>query len=532
MFRPLSVNLGLRYAWSGQSLSSFIGVVAVAGLVLSVAVLLIVTSVMNGFEHELKERVLGVLPHITLRAVEPIRDWRDVLARRSSIQRRRRRAVHRRAGPRCQGGKVCGCYVHRHRSRIARSRIGCTPLPASGSFDALEAGRWGVVLGSAVASRLGAAVGDTVVAVLPEASVSLIGITPRQKRLTVVGIVNTQSELDGRAAYLAVSDASRLFRTGEGMVQGLEVRVSDVFMADNEAGRLIDVVGSDRFYAVSWTRTHGSLYRAIAFQRAVMFLLLSLLVGVAAFNLVSALVMIVNQRRSDVAVLRTMGSGSRTIAAAFLSLGLLIGIGGVGIGIGLGVLGSLLVQDGYAWVERTFSIEPDEPVLRHIPAIASCASAMSSGWVVSRCSCRLRARCIPRCARHRYVRPTFCGMSDTAIACRGVTKAFREGASVLPVLKGVDLDVARGERVGIVGRSGSGKSTLLHILGGLADADEGEVVVAGSNMSALGAGAARSFATVLSGSSISFTICCLSSPRSKTSRCRCCWAPAVDGEGG
>jgi lipoprotein-releasing system permease protein len=192
--------------------------------------------------------------------------------------------------------------------------------------------------------------------VLPEATMSLIGITPRQKRLTVVGILKTQSELDARAAYLDLADASRLFRMG-GAVQGLEIRLSDVFSADASAQRLVDAVGPDRFYAITWMRTHGNLYRAIAFQRAVMFLLLSLLVAVAAFNLVSALVMIVNQRRGDVAVLRTMGSGSSTIATTFLNLGLLIGIGGVGIGIALGAAASLVVQDGYAWVERTFSID-------------------------------------------------------------------------------------------------------------------------------------------------------------------------------
>jgi lipoprotein-releasing system permease protein len=352
------LNLGLRYAWSGRSLSSFIGVVAVAGLVLSVAVLLIVTSVMNGFERELRERVLGVLPHVTLRASEPFRNWRELSERVAKVP-----GVVGVApfvdGPGLvvKSGKSAGVTFTGIEPELQSGVSDASRYANADAFTALEPGRWGVVLGAGVAARLGADVGDSVVAVLPEASVSLIGITPRQKRLSVVGILKTASELDARAAYLAIADAARLFRAGDGAVHGLEVRLNDVFAADTEAARLIATVGSDRFYAVSWTRTHGSLYRAIAFQRAVMFLLLSLLVAVAAFNLVSALVMIVNQRRGDVAVLRTMGAGSRTIVGAFVALGSLIGLGGVGIGIALGVAGSLLVQDGYAWLERTFSID-------------------------------------------------------------------------------------------------------------------------------------------------------------------------------
>ena len=356
MFRPLAVNLGLRYAWSGHSLSSFIGFVAVAGLVLSVAVLLLVTSVMNGFERELRERVLGVMPHITLRARSPMEDWETV-----ALEVETEPGVLG-AAPIIDGG---GLVVTGSRSAgvvftgidpAAHSAVSdAGEYVEDGSLAVLEPGAWGVVLGAGVAERLGSGPGDALTAVLPDATVSLAGIMPRQRRMTVVGILRTHSELDGRAAYVHLDDASRLFRLG-GRVQGLEVRIADVFAAGDVARRLVERLGEDRVYAVTWMRSHGNLYRAIGFQRAVMFLLLSLLVAVAAFNLVSALVMIVNQRRGDVAVLRTLGGDTRTVTLAFVVLGVLIGAGGIAIGVGLGAGASLVVQDGYAWLERTFSI--------------------------------------------------------------------------------------------------------------------------------------------------------------------------------
>ena len=155
--------------------------------------------------------------------------------------------------------------------------------------------------------------------------------------------------------YLNIHDAARLFRFGTN-VEGLNVRLADLFDAPNVGTQAVDALGPDLVYMTTWMRIHGNLYRAIEFQRAMMFLLLSLLVGVAAFNLVSALIMVVNQRRGDVAVLRTLGASTRTIVVSFLVLGGAIGCIGVGLGILLGSIGSFLVQDGYRWVEATFDL--------------------------------------------------------------------------------------------------------------------------------------------------------------------------------
>ncbi len=215
MFYPLAVNIGLRYANSRRSFISFISVVAIAGLVLSVAVLVLVTSVMNGFERELKDRVLGVVPHLTVRGVTPLSDWTVDAADLAKVP-----GVIG-VAPFIDG---TGLLVANGRSAgVAFNGIDITREAAvsdlanyvsSGRIESLVNGSFGVVLGRGVAAHLGVAVGDTVTAVLPDASVSLVGLIPRQKKIEVVGIVDTQSELDQRSAYLALGDAARLFRRG------------------------------------------------------------------------------------------------------------------------------------------------------------------------------------------------------------------------------------------------------------------------------------------------------------------------------
>ncbi len=356
VFYPLAVNIGLRYANSRRSFISFISIVAIAGLVLSVAVLVLVTSVMNGFERELKERVLGVVPHLTVRGVRPLENWRDdaqALAKVPGVVG---------VAPFIDGtgllvanGRSSGVTFNGIDPALEGATSDIERYVTRGDIGALVDGSFAVLLGRGVANHLNVDVGDFVTAVLPDASVSLVGLIPRQKKIKVVGIIDTQSELDLRSVYLSLGDAARLFRLGSRVV-GLNVRLVDLFEASAVATGAVTALGPEHVYAITWMRMHGNLYRAIEFQRAMMFLLLSLLVGVAAFNLVSALIMVVNQRRGDVAVLRTLGGGTSTIVAAFLVLGGIIGLVGVGLGLLLGTGASLLVQDGYRWLENTFGL--------------------------------------------------------------------------------------------------------------------------------------------------------------------------------
>lgn len=382
MFYPLAVNIGLRYANSRRSFISFISIVAIAGLVLSVAVLVLVTSVMNGFERELKERVLGVVPHLTVRGVAPLLEWQADAADIANVPG----VVG--VAPFIDG---TGLLVANGRSSgVAFNGIDVgheaavsdlAKYVSGGRMESLVDGSFGVLLGRGVAEHLGVAVGDSVTAVLPDASVSLVGLIPRQKKVKVLGIVNTQSELDQRSAYIALGDAARLFRRGTG-VDGINVRLSNLFDAGPVGSAVVAALGAERVYAITWMRMHGNLYRAIEFQRAMMFLLLSLLVGVAAFNLVSALIMVVNQRRGDVAVLRTLGGGTRTIVVSFLVLGGVIGLAGVGLGLLLGTGAALLVQDGYQWLEHTLGLHlMSQYFISYLPAQVKVADLITVAGV-------------------------------------------------------------------------------------------------------------------------------------------------------
>lgn len=356
MFRPLPLNIGLRYATSRRSFVSFISVVAIAGLVLSVAVLLLVTAVMNGFEREMRNRILALVPHAQLRGRITDADIEPLVRIARSVDGVDGIAPYvEGSGLIAANGRSAGvAFTGVDPARFeAVSDLG--NFMVSGRLDALQRGAFGVVVGRSLATRLGVGVGDSVMAVLPDGAVTIVGLIPRQKRMQVVGVFDTQSELDARGVYLEFSDAQKLFRS-KGSAQGFIIRVADVFAASDVAATVVDAIGEQRLYAVSWMRSHGNLYRAIGFQRAMMFLLLSLLVAVAAFNLVSALIMVVNQRRGDVAVLRTLGGGGRTIIGAFVTLGAIIGVIGVAAGITLGVAGALVVEDGYRWLEAEFSL--------------------------------------------------------------------------------------------------------------------------------------------------------------------------------
>ena len=171
--------------------------------------------------------------------------------------------------------------------------------------------------------------------VLPSATVTPAGLFPRQKRFVVKGIIRSNSELDARAAYIHLDDARRLFRLGK-RVHGYQLRLEDLFSAAQIAAVGMDTLGRDRVFARTWMRSHGNLYRAIGVQKTTMFVLLSFLVAVAAFNLVSTLVMVVDQRSGDVAIMRTLGSDTGTVVGAFVLLGATLGLVGIGLGLLVG----------------------------------------------------------------------------------------------------------------------------------------------------------------------------------------------------
>lgn len=355
MNRALILALGGRYAFSRHSTLSFISLVAVSGLALSVAVLVIVVSVINGFERELQDRVLGVLPHLTVYGRSPLpRADADAETLLGIPGVNGVSPVVEGTGLAAVSDRVSGIFIagidpahHDQVSDYARH------LSAGAN---LEPGAYQVILGAGVARQLGVAVGDAVTLVLPAATVTPAGLYPRQKRFRVSGVLRSQSEVDSRAAYVHLTDAQRLFRLGSG-IHGYQLRLDDLFAAETVAASAVARLGGERVSARSWMRTHGNLYRAIGVQKSTMFVLLSFLVAVAAFNLVSTLVMVVNQRSGDVAILRTLGSSTGTIVGAFVLLGVLLGGLGVVLGAGLGTVIAMALPWLYASITQALELD-------------------------------------------------------------------------------------------------------------------------------------------------------------------------------
>ena len=355
MSRAVALELGARYAFSRRSSISFISVIAVSGLALSVAVLVVVVSVINGMEREFKDRVFGMLPHLTVYGRGPISaNGAELAALRELPQVEGAAPLVQQAGLAAVPDRVAGVMINGIDGDYAQVSDYLEHL-AAGS-GTLEPGRFQALLGAGVARRLDVVVGDRISLVLPTATITPAGLFPRQKRFTVVGIVNSRSEIDARSVYVQQADARRLLRLGD-RIQGYQLRVSDLFRVDEVARAAVETLGVERVFPRTWMRTHGPIHHAIRVQKTTMFVLLSFLIAVAAFNLVSTLVMVVDQRQGDVAILRTLGSDNGTVLIAFVLLGTALGLTGIGAGLLFGALIASLLPTLYLWVSDSFALE-------------------------------------------------------------------------------------------------------------------------------------------------------------------------------
>lgn len=337
----LPLRIALRYSASGGGFLSFVTVIAGLGLALGTAVLVIVLSVMNGFDRELRERVLGALPHAVIVAPRGVADWEAVAALAERDERVvatapiTRGAALLAAGDEVRAIQLTGVEPEREAAvSILPDRL------VAGDFGALRAGDFGVVLGAALAEALGVEEGDAVTLVMPDPRVTLAGAFPRQKRLRVLGRFALGTELDETGAYVHLDDARRLLRI-PAPAEGVRLRVTDLFATEAVVrgvlrdSEVVDLRGYD------WRGSHGNLYAAIGLQKRIMFVLLSLLIAVAAFNVVSMLTMVVRNRRGDIAILRTLGLGPKPLVRVFLDQGLIISAAGIAAGLALGALFAL-----------------------------------------------------------------------------------------------------------------------------------------------------------------------------------------------
>jgi lipoprotein-releasing system permease protein len=363
MFRPLPFFIGVRYTQARRRslFVSFISLTSIIGLALGVLVMIVVLSVMNGFDREMRDRVLGMVPHATLDSPSPIKDWRTIgegLLRHPQVA-----AIApftQMQGLLTHNGQVQKVLVNAidpvEENKV--SIIGDYFLKDQGTLDSLKAGGFGIVIGDLAAKKLGLAIGDKVTFVAPEVSVTPAGMFPRMKRFTVVGIFHVGAgEIDGHVVMAHVEDAGRLLRLKPGEVQGIRLKLHDLFQAPQVAWELATLLRDQDFYARDWTRTHGNLYQAIRMEKTMIGLLLLLIVAVAAFNIISTLVMVVTDKKSDIAILRTLGATPRQIMATFMVQGSVIGIVGTLVGGVLGVLAALNVSAAIKGLENLLGIQ-------------------------------------------------------------------------------------------------------------------------------------------------------------------------------
>ncbi|AMA46392.1 lipoprotein-releasing ABC transporter permease subunit [Pseudomonas monteilii] len=355
MFRPLFVFIGTRYtrAKRRNHFVSFISLTSMIGLALGVVVMIVVLSVMNGFDHEMRTRVLGMVPHATLETGQAIDDW-PALAKQVQ-QNPQVTAVApftQMQGLLTSDGKVQKVLLNGIDPARERQVSIIDQFVRQGSLDQLAPGSWGIMIGDKAAAKLGVGVGDKLTFVAPEVSVTPAGMFPRMKRFTVVGIFHVGAgEIDGYLGLTNLSDLSRLHRWKADQVQGLRLKFDDLFQAPRVAYQIAQQLGEDQYYSRDWTRTHGNLYQAIRMEKAMIGLLLLLIVAVAAFNIISTLVMVVNDKKGDIAILRTLGATPAQIMGIFMVQGTIIGVLGTLIGGVLGILAALNVSAAIAGLE-------------------------------------------------------------------------------------------------------------------------------------------------------------------------------------
>jgi lipoprotein-releasing system permease protein len=339
--------IGRRYLRSsrGNRFVSFISTISMLGIAIGVAVLIVVLSVMNGFEREVRGRILSLTSHATISAFgSGLPEWQQTAAKIGEHPEVVASAPYIEAqalliaGSNSSGAVMTGVLAE-HESKVTS----ITQQMAAGSFERLTAGGYGIVLGSELAKALGVSLGERVVVVTSLRNTTPAGVMPRMRGFKVVGIFNAgMYEFDRNLAYVNLDDAARLYRMGD-HVTGLRLKLTDLFIAPRLVRELALSLGGG-YYIDDWTRKHANFFRSIQLTKSAMFLILLLVVAVAAFNIVSTLVMVVKDKRSDIAILRTLGASPRGILQIFMTQGTAIGFIGTAAGVALGVLISVNLE--------------------------------------------------------------------------------------------------------------------------------------------------------------------------------------------
>jgi lipoprotein-releasing system permease protein len=359
-FAPYEWLIGTRYLRSThrRGFVSFVALMSVLGLMLGVATLIVVLSVMNGFERELRNRMLSVTSHATLTGLdETLPDWHLV-----------QQAAVRQPGVQAAVPYIEAQAMLSHGTKIAaaslrgvipeeeRKATGIAHNLKSGRIEDLVPGKYRIILGSALAHEINAEVGDSVVVIAPSGTATPAGVIPRQRRFSVSGVFESgMYEYDRGLALIDMTDAAVLYRMGD-KVSGIRLAVQDPFRAPAIVRRLALALGGN-FLVTDWTMIHSNFFKSIQTTKTMMFMILLMIVAVAAFNIVATLVMIVKEKQSDIAILRTLGAGPRNVLAAFAIQGVMIGLAGTAAGAALGTLLSDHLESLLDSLQRLFGVQ-------------------------------------------------------------------------------------------------------------------------------------------------------------------------------
>lgn len=360
MKKPLSFIIGLRYtrAKRRNHFVSFISLASLLGIALGVMVLITVLSVMNGFDHQIRERFFAITPQVTVVTDQNIANtWPELVRDVKTVH-----AVAD-AAPYVTGNGM----VMKGTQFAGVTLMGILPSEESrvsslqnhivaGSLQSLQPGKFNIVIGQGLAETLHLQVGDRITILTPQSTVTLVGIVPRYKTFTITGVFHTTGGLyDAGQLFVNMQDAEALFLPGQRQ-SGVHIRLHDLYQAAFVTQQLQTVLSPD--YAITnWTIQFGSFFQALAMEKTMLFVILLLIIAVAAFNLVSMLVMAVNEKRADIAILRTLGARPRTIMMTFMVQGTVVGFLGTMLGLILGLLLASHVTGIADELQRLFHVQ-------------------------------------------------------------------------------------------------------------------------------------------------------------------------------
>jgi lipoprotein-releasing system permease protein len=353
--------IGLRYtrAKRRNHFISFISLISLLGITLGMTALITVMSVMNGFQKEVRTRILGVAAHVQVSGIDgTLTEWRRVAGETLRHPEVEAAAPFVSAqGMVSYDQIVSGVAVRGILPEMENDVADFAGMMVDGELSDLGPGGFGMVIGRELARALGVFTGDKIVLISPQGQVTPAGILPRLKQFTITGIFQVgHFEYDSSLVLIHMADAQKLYRMGEDEVSGVRLKLRDLFHAPQVVRELAPMISAD-VYISDWSRQHANYFRAIQIEKRMLSLILALIIAVAAFNIVSTLVMAVTDKQSDIAILRTLGASPRSIMKVFIVQGTLIGVLGTTLGVIGGVLLAYNIETVIAAIERVFSVQ-------------------------------------------------------------------------------------------------------------------------------------------------------------------------------